>query len=533
MTRLRRLAPAVLLCGALLCRAEPGATRTFLVGVDGGSWNVIDALRAEGGLPHFSRLMERGASAEMATVEPVSSPVVWTSLATGRSPAAHGVTDFFATRLSVGVPSSYERLAAMGHRVGLYDQLMTWPPVALPGGFVIPGWLRRDAATSPADVWDRIPLSPFTNEYATARGGADYLARARREVVEKPPRFLALAEAFGLDLAVTTFYAADMTSHRFWHGFAPGDFAEGFALGIDGEATAVADAMRGVDRALGAVLDAMGPEDHLIVVSDHGFRTGEREGRNVWVTRVEALLPAAGLEPERDGFAVVGTFGAVTLRIHPGDVERGDAVGDRLLALLRSLRGPDGAPLYRAVERIDVAPRPAAHRRPWTTRLRQWAVRQLVTFAFGVELGDDAHSVLFALPDDGALAPLWPDGRVEAAGRSWPLRELMSRDRFTGTHDPTAIFLAVGPAVAPGTARAQLSVLDVAPLLFHLAGEPVPDDLEGRLPAALLRPEWRAEHPPRSIRADRVPALPASARTGSAIDDPGLVEKLRSLGYLE
>ncbi|MFP8881794.1 MAG: alkaline phosphatase family protein, partial [Myxococcota bacterium] len=99
-------------------RSEASVT---LIGVDGASWNLIDPMLASGELPNIAALIARGATANLETVEPVTSPVVWTSIATGRSPAAHGVTDFFATRLSIRAPSSFERLAHSGLRVGLYD----------------------------------------------------------------------------------------------------------------------------------------------------------------------------------------------------------------------------------------------------------------------------------------------------------------------------------------------------------------------------------------------------------------------------
>ena len=72
-------------------------------------------------------------------MEPLFSPPVWTSIATGRSPEAHGVDFFYANRFSIKVPTIWERLAAGGVRVGLYDYLVTWPPREYPGGFVVPG----------------------------------------------------------------------------------------------------------------------------------------------------------------------------------------------------------------------------------------------------------------------------------------------------------------------------------------------------------------------------------------------------------
>src|SRR5690349_18192034 len=75
----------------------PVSPRVVLIGLDGASWNILDPLLAAGRLPHLDALLRRGVTADMQTVEPLDSPEEWTSIGTGRSPAAHGVTNFYAT----------------------------------------------------------------------------------------------------------------------------------------------------------------------------------------------------------------------------------------------------------------------------------------------------------------------------------------------------------------------------------------------------------------------------------------------------
>jgi predicted AlkP superfamily phosphohydrolase/phosphomutase len=104
-----------------LASAVPAGARVVLFWIDGGAWPQIDRGLAAGELPAFAALAARGVTAELTTVEPVISPVVWSSIATGRSPEAHGITDFFRNRTQLRVPTVFERLAAAGQRVGLYD----------------------------------------------------------------------------------------------------------------------------------------------------------------------------------------------------------------------------------------------------------------------------------------------------------------------------------------------------------------------------------------------------------------------------
>ena len=98
------------MCGLIFLHA--GSAPARVIGIDGGSWNVVDPMLESGELPNLQRLINRGGSAELDTVEPIISPVVWTSIATGRSPEAYRVTDFFSTRAMIAVPTIYERLAA-------------------------------------------------------------------------------------------------------------------------------------------------------------------------------------------------------------------------------------------------------------------------------------------------------------------------------------------------------------------------------------------------------------------------------------
>jgi hypothetical protein len=120
-----------------------------------------------------------------------------------------------------------------------------------------------------------------------------------------------------------------------------------------------------------------------------------------------------------------------------------------------------------------------------------------------------------------------------------PLHEAIYRQRFTGIHDPTAIFIAAGGAIEKQFKRDRLSVLDVAPLVAYLAGYGLPDDLEGRLPINWIRPKFSDENPPRMLITSELPHLSETlGRAGaesndSGSEDPALVEKLRALGYIE
>ena len=70
-------------------------TRAVVIGIDGADWRVIDAIAAHGKLPHLSALRARGTSGPIQTVADIAlSPVIWTSVATGKTAAKHGISWF-------------------------------------------------------------------------------------------------------------------------------------------------------------------------------------------------------------------------------------------------------------------------------------------------------------------------------------------------------------------------------------------------------------------------------------------------------
>ncbi len=503
-----------------------------LVGLDGASWSVIDPLVAAGRMPRLQALLERGVHAELATVEPVISPVVWSSVATGRVPEAHGIGDFYGDARSLRVPTIFERAAVQGLRVGLFEWLVSWPAQELPGGFVAPAWLRRDGATAPADLFGRagIPRYAYSNQGLRSRG--DFFESSFAELREKPATWNALARSFDLDVGAVTFYALDALSHRFWadsfpEGFDPADLA---GRGLEAEfRQAVQRGYEGVDRALGELVDALPVETALLIASDHGFQAHDSFQRR-WSFDLEEDLGRAGLVAGSEAFRIESQFGFPVLRVLPGPFDEREPVLERLHAFFSEARNAEGAPLFDVVV-LDRVERPAGHERGLLERLRQWAYETAARWLFSIDFDAPAHAVLILLPEGDALEAAWPDGEVTLGGKTRPARELVYGDGFTGDHHPTAVFVAAGGPIRALPERQQLRVLDIAPLYLHLAGAAVPDDLDGELPTHFLDEAWSSTHPLRTVPAASLERLPPPK--GPDHEDALLRDRLRAMGYID
>jgi predicted AlkP superfamily phosphohydrolase/phosphomutase/tetratricopeptide (TPR) repeat protein len=73
---------------------ESARPTVLLVGWDAADWKVIHPLMDAGKMPNVQRLVENGAMAQISTLHPPLSPMLWTSIATGKRPFQHGIHGF-------------------------------------------------------------------------------------------------------------------------------------------------------------------------------------------------------------------------------------------------------------------------------------------------------------------------------------------------------------------------------------------------------------------------------------------------------
>lgn len=68
--------------------------QVILVGIDGAEWSLINPLISGGKLPNFKTLRDEGKSGMLLTTYSNFSPTIWNSIATGKVPHKHGITNF-------------------------------------------------------------------------------------------------------------------------------------------------------------------------------------------------------------------------------------------------------------------------------------------------------------------------------------------------------------------------------------------------------------------------------------------------------
>jgi predicted AlkP superfamily phosphohydrolase/phosphomutase/tetratricopeptide (TPR) repeat protein len=68
--------------------------RLLLIGWDAADWKVIRPLLQAGEMPNLARLIASGVHGNLATIYPPLSPMLWTSIATGKRAYKHGIHGF-------------------------------------------------------------------------------------------------------------------------------------------------------------------------------------------------------------------------------------------------------------------------------------------------------------------------------------------------------------------------------------------------------------------------------------------------------
>src|SRR5712691_1882309 len=313
---LRRLAVAVTVVAA--ASAPPPATRAaagggrkvVLVALDAADWRAIDPMVARGELPTFARLRAAGSTGILLSTPPLLSPIVWTTIATGRTPDDHGVLDFMVDLPGGGqrpvgvrerrVPALWNLFSAAGHTVAVVGWWATAPAEDVRGTIVsdrvAPQLTRVGAGLSPGSVSpagqaarlapDLVSLSQVgldelrryvpvdTAEYAAAQraaaaGGAlfyrDPIAHLAA-VVAATRTYAAMAERLMRpeppDLLAVYLEEIDTLSHRFVRDRRRGP-------------SALARAYRDADGLIARLAALSAPNALVVVCSDHGFHSAD------------------------------------------------------------------------------------------------------------------------------------------------------------------------------------------------------------------------------------------------------------------
>jgi predicted AlkP superfamily phosphohydrolase/phosphomutase len=487
----------------------------IVFGVDGADWKVIEELWRQDRLPTLRALARDGSRAVLMTSW-ASSPVIWSTVATGVLPPVHGITGFVDATAQGDVPVSsamrrvpaiWNMLSSLRRRSMVVGWWATWPAETIDGVIVSDRVLERiDDAFSP-------PSFATELERGLAESAVTAPPFAGIDAGEERDRAMAwFAERLAredFDLLLAYFRVTDLASHYYWHHFASGQPLPGPA-GEEARAgrERIFRAYEAVDASIAAV-EAAGRPVNVIVLSDHGFRSARRELVRVTFDLDAALERLGYLVRDQSGGVDVARSRAYTYssgRTQANKMVRfGGGAGAGTEASRRELR----AALERDLARLTWQGGAAA------VLLAEPATRQ-------ARRGAD---LLAQVQTDGAAPPLLLDGENFAG-------VVADIHRISGGHGATTdgVLIAAGPDIAAGAELDGIHVRDMTPTFLYGLDAPVARDFPGRAWRELFTDDFRARHQLRKIATwgtrEHGEAPPAAG-------DEALLEELRALGYLD
>lgn len=74
--------------------SKPLAKKVLLIGWDAADWKIANPLLDNGLMPTLEGMISEGVMGNIATLQPILSPMLWNSIATGKRPHKHGIHGF-------------------------------------------------------------------------------------------------------------------------------------------------------------------------------------------------------------------------------------------------------------------------------------------------------------------------------------------------------------------------------------------------------------------------------------------------------
>jgi len=350
--------------------APAGGGRLVLLMLDGASLDVITPAVAEGRLPNFGRIVDGGSVTHLATLRPTQAEPIWSAVATGRAPMQTGVRSSASYRV-LGItpvvsllpdycfaqalvrsgflweePHTAEDLTArplwhvlsdQGVTVGVIGWPLTHPSAPVHGYLVSDRFHRMRAAELDIDgasaIWPPSALEGAKASLLTppdpdpvsvvSVGGpppsGDYDVASDPEPVTADRVHAALLEAFAaLDarFVAVRFPGVDAVGHYFLRFANPSPFGDV----SDDERRRYGRVLEQyygfLDTHVGRLLNGLGPDDVLFVVSGFGMEPIS-PGKRLLERLVGNAAISGSHERAPDGFLLA--YGA---SVQPGRLPR-------------------------------------------------------------------------------------------------------------------------------------------------------------------------------------------------------------------
>ncbi|MBN1925998.1 MAG: alkaline phosphatase family protein [Prolixibacteraceae bacterium] len=352
--------------------------KVLLLGWDAADWKIINRLMDEGQMPATKYLIENGVMGNISTLTPAYSPMLWTSIATGKYADKHGILGFSeptpdhsgirpVSTSSRKVKALWNILTQEGYKTHVVNWWPSFPAEPVNGIYVsnmfpkiaslpIDRQLLPDDTVHPPDLQNLFAHFRVHPLELTAEHILPFIPDLEMDIfkIEKKTEVVAklIAEASSVHAAATLALEQEEwdfaaiywdTIDHFCHAFM--NYSPPQMKGIKDEdyklyKHVVDGAYRLMDMMLGRLLQMIDKNCTVILISDHGFKSGHLRSMHT------PNEPAGPAHHHRD----VGIFCAMGPDIHKDEMVYGVSLLDIAPTILSIFGVPvgedmDGKPL--------------------------------------------------------------------------------------------------------------------------------------------------------------------------------------------
>ncbi len=541
--------------------------RVLVIGLDGGTFDLILPWVQKGHLPVFKKLMQEGVWGELQSTTPPLTGPAWSSFITGKNPGKHGIYDFMrrnpegynwitfnATQRS-GI-SFWRLLGDHGKKVIVFNVPGTYPPEKV-NGVLISGYLTPPKASDfvfPAELKRQLEeeigfRSTFYPGATYSLGREERFIQAIEEMTDRTIRVMDfLMERFPWDCFVGVFQSPDLLQHCLWKDLGHPTFGGAFLRLYEK-----------IDRHLGKLLPLLDERTILLILSDHGFGDLKKQiFLNTWLLSKGFLK----LRPNLTGKIkkTIFNMGLVPMKIHQLSVRLGIDFSDKMMEKKKSLFSFLGR-VALSLEDVD-----------WE-RTKAYAMGNMGYISINlqgrepkgcVKPGEDYRKTvneiteaLYSMKDPETEEPiidrvfsreeLYSGPHLSEAPDLFPVpREFRYHLRgdyifisnhaiekfwlISGGHRPKGVFMAAGQPIKKGVRVEGKRIMDIAPTILTYMGVPMPSDMDGQPLLDLFVEEYLNRLSPRYVEPAQEPESDEKILSGE--DQEEIQKKLRSLGYV-
>ena len=311
-----------------------------VIGVDSADWHWIDPLLEQGKMPHVKSLIDRGLRSDLQSFMPLEkSPLIWTSIATGKLPAKHGIGGFTRDKSQKKLTGSLARTAAtyweilgsLGRKQVVIGWWVTYPATPV-NGVLISDYVQYYPSTGgkvvgsvyPDSVWSVVETARVNPNSITMEDLARFIdvdiahqhPDAAKERLKELKWIYAGDETFRRiakklyadgrwDNFTVYFRGLDPACHAYWIYFEPQNSTMHMQpWEIEMLKGVVPAYYEYVDELVGDVLSYIDPSSRVLLMSDHGFRghrivsTGMTMGVNMHRKTGILVMAGPGIQKE-------------------------------------------------------------------------------------------------------------------------------------------------------------------------------------------------------------------------------------------